>query len=116
MYEYYVQISNYLNTYWIALLFTALTAALGALYRKINKIAKSTLDRNNAIADGVKAMLSNEIIDKYKYHRDKGFCPVDEKINITSLYEPYKNLGGNGTIDALYKKIQNMPSEEEGKK
>ena len=42
---------------------------------------------------------------------DKGYCPIYALDNIHSLYEQYKNLGGNGTVARLMEEIETIPTE-----
>ena len=43
-----------------------------------------------------------------RYIKD-GWIDVDDFDNITCLYEPYIEMGGNGTVHALYEKVKKLP-------
>lgn len=70
--------------------------------------------RNNATQDGVRALLKSEIIQLYHEHSRKGNMPIYARENAMSLYEEYKNLGGNGVVDDLIKKMLALPIEKGG--
>lgn len=67
--------------------------------------------RNTATQDGVKALLKSEIIQIYHVYSEKGNMPIYARENAMSLYEEYKNLGGNGVVDDLMKKMLALPIE-----
>lgn len=59
------------------------------------------------------ALLHNEIYSIAEEAIEKGSITADEFDNLTTLYEPYKALKGNGTGEALYTKCKNMISKGE---
>ena len=59
------------------------------------------------------ALLHNEIYSISERAIDRGSISTDEFDNLTCLYNPYHDLGGNGTGEALYQKCKNMISKGE---
>ena len=49
--------------------------------------------------------MRNELIRRYREYEEKGEISILDRENITHLYEEYKNLGGNGTVEKLYDDI-----------
>jgi len=109
------EILNYIELNWLTVLFALASAALSVLYSKLNKIAKESIQRNNAVGEGVQAILRNEIIEQYNKYKDKKYCPIYGKENVKRLYKPYQNLGGNGVIDKLVEELLEMPTERSDK-
>lgn len=75
--------------------------------QKIEKEAK----KNAAVVDGVLALLRNEIINKYNHYTDKGYIPIYGMENVTSLYNAYRELGGNGTAAKLVDALRELPTD-----
>ena len=44
---------------------------------------------------------------------DKGWASVDEIDNFSRLYQPYRALGGNGTGEAMFKRVMDLPLKHE---
>ena len=44
-----------------------------------------------------------------KQINDIGNITADELENLTCLYEPYREMGGNGTCEHLYNECKNLP-------
>jgi len=109
------EILNHIALNWVTVLFALASAVLSVLYSKLNKIAKESIKRNNAVGEGVQAILRNEIIEQYNKYKDKGYCPIYAKTNIKNLHKPYKNLGGNGVIDKLVEELLEMSTERSDK-
>ena len=93
-----------------ACLLTIATALLGFLYKRVIRLITITVEQNKAVNEGVRAVLSSEIIDKYNHYKDKGYCPIYAKTNIKNLHKPYKDLGGNGVVDKLVDELLEMPT------
>lgn len=94
--------------YWLEVLFGLVIACFAWLYRRLDKKVK----RGDAVAQGVQALLRNEIIRTYNQSLDKGcICPIYQRESVMSMYGAYHALGGNGTITELVDKLQKMPTE-----
>ena len=61
------------------------------------------------------ALLHNEIYRISEEAIKRGSITSDELDNLTTLYEPYRKLGGNGTGEALYTKAKNLLNVEKEK-
>lgn len=67
---------------------------------------------------GTKSIISKAVLallhDKLYYQCDKqinvyGNITADELENLTYLFEPYKEMGGNGTCEQLYNECKALP-------
>lgn len=69
---------------------------------------------------GTKSVMSKAVLallhDKLYYlcekHITAGYITIDELDNLTYLYQPYKEMGGNGTCEHLYAECKNLPKKE----
>ena len=100
---------EFIAKYWLEFVFSLAISGLTVWFRRISGKVK----KQQAVNNGVKALLRNEIVQEYNRYSDKGFCPIYARENIESLYKEYHELGGNGTITELVGKLQSLPTEKE---
>lgn len=72
---------------------------------------KAEQKKNAAIAEGVKSLLRESIVQNYNKYQDREFCPIYAKESIKRVYEAYHNLGGNDVATKLYNTLLDMPEE-----
>lgn len=83
-------------------------SAILAWYRERNhKEARSI-----AMENGLCAILRDSLIGKCEAYCERGVITTHGMQNIDLMYEAYHNLGGNGVVTSLYKKIKELPIEE----
>ena len=68
----------------------------------------TTIPKGKTIENAVQALLRNELIRRYREYEEKGEISILDKENITHMYEEYKNLGGNGTVEKLYSELLDL--------
>lgn len=98
---------EFITHYWLEVLFSALLAGCGIAYRVLAKKVRE----QDAIKQGIVALLRDRIIQAYNHYMEMGYCPIYALDNIHSLYEQYQNLGGNGTVTRLMEEIEKIPTE-----
>ena len=98
--------------YWVEWLCGIVTAILSGAYLRLSKKVKANRLKQEAIEQGMQALLRDRIIQAYNHYTEKGFCPIYGRQNVESLYQAYHALGGNGTITNLYNKLEELPTEE----
>ena len=81
---------------------------LTALLSYIKKKTSAEIKKDKAIENAVQALLRNELIRRYREYEEKGEISILDKENITHMYQEYKNLGGNGTVEKLYSELLNL--------
>lgn len=81
----------------------ALTAYLGTMYRIKKK-------ENDALKEGVQALLRDRIIQAYNHYSDKGWIPIYATESIEACYKSYEELGENGVIDNLMSQLRELPN------
>lgn len=106
-----MEILAFIGSHWLEWLFTAVLAVLSWLFKLMRDQLKQEQAKNEAIAEGVQALLRESIVTGYNKHLDRGFCPIYAKESIKKVYKAYHNLGGNDVATSLYKKILEMPEE-----
>ncbi len=97
--------------YWLAVLFGAVSGALGCGVKKLFSRQKSQEAEQSAVKEGVVALLHSEIYREYALCGAKGYATVDDIKNLEYLYRPYHALGGNGTGTELFERVKKMPTE-----
>lgn len=83
---------------------TVVTGIISFIKNKLSKDKK----KDRAIENAVQALLRNELIRRYREYEEKGEISILDKENITHMYEEYKNLGGNGTVEKLYSELLDL--------
>lgn len=100
--------------YWLEVVFGALIAGLGILYKHLAKKVQQNRDENAAIRDGLRSLLRRQIIEDCESSLKQGYCPVTKKDTINDMYLSYHALGGNGTVTKLVDQIGDLPTLEGG--
>lgn len=104
-----MDIGHIILEYWLHFLLASLSTFLTYMVLNLKKKFKQFQDREKATENGVQALLRNEIIKTYNHYSEIGYMPIHERDNINHLYTQYKNLGGNGTIQALMEELEDLP-------
>lgn len=85
-------------------------------FEKLNKEVKSTQDKVDEVTQiGLQNRSSNKSIISYRLHKEfgeaieRGNTTVEDYEELSALYKSYKDVGGNGKIEALYKRFRNLP-------
>lgn len=107
-----MEILNYIQMHWVEWLFAALLALLGYGYRLIFNRLKEEQEKNEAISEGVQALLRESIIGNYNKYSEKGSMPIYAKESIRRAYIAYAALGGNDVAKELYDRMLEMPEEK----
>ena len=110
------------------LIATIIVAVLGStgLWSLINQHFFATIEQRKALSnkqkDEIKDILkpTNSMVLGIGYDRlihicnkyiDKGWIDINELNDINKyLYTPYRELGGNGTAEMLFKKLEALPN------
>lgn len=57
----------------------------------------------------------SKIIQLCEYHIERGYVTADEYHELNHyLYAPYKEMGGNGTAEAMIQEVMKLPKKKEG--
>ncbi len=114
-----MEVLMYIGEHWMEWLFTACLAGLAWGWRKAWKTVSSKLAeehaRNEAIAEGVQALLRDRLISEYNHALKKGYAHIYDKENFENMYKQYHNLGANGVMDDIRETYRLLPTEKEDK-
>ena len=66
---------------------------------------------NDALREGLRSLLRNELISICRKALDKGALPLHRDEQISKLYQAYHGLGGNGSVTRLVKDTLELPHE-----
>ena len=106
-----MEILSYIGAHWVEWLFAICLAVLTGAWKAVSVRLKAEHDKNEAVAEGVQALLRESIVNNYNRYTDKGFCPIYAKESLKKVYHAYHDLGGNDVATSLYKKTLDMPEE-----
>lgn len=95
---------GFIVEYWVQFLFGLIISFIGLIYKRLIKYS----NEQKAIQDGVKALLHDRIIQKCRYHLEKDEIDDNDLDEIYYMNEPYKELGGNGTVKQMITKVEKL--------
>lgn len=72
---------------------------------------RKAMEQREAERAIVLAIARTMLLDNYEKCLNKGFYSVEEREVYSKLYESYKLDNGNGVIDAIAKRIRELPTE-----
>ncbi|MGN0362340.1 MAG: hypothetical protein ACI4ET_05805 [Bilifractor sp.] len=96
---------DFIVKYWVQELFALIIALVTWLVKQVRGKQKEYQVLSNAIM----ALLHDRLYKACGYLIEKGFCSIEDRQNLEYLFVPYKTLGGNGTVESLYKKCMDLP-------
>ena len=67
-----------------------------------------------AIAEGVKALLRDRLLQGYKHYIEKGWADMDDRANMENVWRQYHALGGNGDMNDLRRTFRHLPMTKDG--
>lgn len=106
-----MEIISFIASHWVEWLFTIAVSFLGYGYRVICNKLKAEQIKNEAISEGVQALLRESIVTSYNKYMDKGYCPIYAKESLKRAYKAYSALGGNDVATQLYHNLLLMKEE-----
>ena len=106
------QVLTHITEHWVEWFFMAIAAFCGWGYKILAQRQKEQETKNDALCEGVQALLRNSIVNTYNRSLDRGYCPIYEKENIERVYSAYHLLHGNDIATGLYNKVLAMPTEK----
>ena len=67
-----------------------------------------------AIAEGVKALLRDRLLQGYKHYIEKRWADMDDRANMENVWRQYHALGGNGDMNDLRRTFRQLPMARDG--
>lgn len=90
-----------------------LTAVTTGLAGYLVWLAQKTYTNKSASARALKALLRAEIRERYHHYIERGWITPHELDEFIDMYNAYKELGGNGTVEKMYQTVINLPIKED---
>lgn len=100
-----------IQSYWLDLLFAIFTGFLGLCYKGLKKELMKKIKKQDAVKEGVVALLRQALYDSYNKWTERGYCPIYAMEVSTRIYEQYHALGGNDVGTELYERLKELPTE-----
>ena len=103
----------------LSLVTVVATSVIGWLFHRLkkheekreefeNKRLEEITKREEAINEALRALCRDRILQGYRYYKKSGGVSTQDLETMLKLYNAYHNLGGNGTITAVYEKIKQL--------
>ena len=99
---------EFILRYWLEAVFGIALGGLSFAYKSLRAKMKAKTEEQDAIRDGMVALLHDRLFQSGMYFLNKGEITVFELENIEELYDSYKKLGGNGTGKEIYERVQEL--------
>lgn len=93
-----------------------ISGTLGTLKEQVDGIDQRTVEinhQNDVIQDGTRRIQRYRLYQDLKKEVIMGYTTLDHFRELSILFESYKNLGGNGEVEALFDKYKELPIREE---
>ena len=87
-----------------------ISALCGAVITLLWTMLRAKKRENDALKEGMQALLRDRIIQAYNHYSDKGWMPIYAMESIEACYRSYEELGENGVIDNLMKQLRALPN------
>ena len=101
------EVLEFIIKYWLEVAFGLVCSAFVYVFTRVRKLYK----KQKSVENGVLALLRNEMIKNYREYETRGELTILDKENIEHLFKEYKNLGGNGTVECMYKDLMKLETK-----
>ena len=103
------KLPDWITRYWAEWLFGIVAAMMVAGYQRVSKHMRHAQKKDRALDDGMRALLRDRIISACDHYLENGFAPVYARENITSMYDAYHSLGGDGIVTDMVQQTMKLP-------
>lgn len=100
---------SWIAKYWVEWVFGLVAAGVITALKILAGRVKRAQQKNDALEDGMRALLRDRITQAHDEYVQRGFCPAHARDNIDNMYEAYHSLGGNGTVTAMMDELRRLP-------
>lgn len=98
--------------YWVEWAMGLIAATLAWGYRQLSKRMKTANAENEALKQGMRALLRDRIIQGYNHYMEKECWPIYARESMLDMYKQYKALGGNGMVADLMDDLAELPTDK----
>lgn len=103
-------IPAWISQYWIQWIFGIAGGILVALYNSLRKKVKQQREEGEAIKNGMKALLSRQLVADCESAIREGYASIQYKNALKEIYACYHALGGNGAVTQLFNSFMTLPT------
>lgn len=92
----------------------AISSIISAVYlyiKRQDEQIKLMYKELTVLKQGVNGVLFDILTNMYHEKSNNGYCSIEDRKKLEKLHNAYHELGGNGTIDVLMEKMQELPTE-----
>lgn len=106
---------EWISKYWIEWVFGLIIAGLTWVIRKLYTRIKREQTENQALRDGIRALLKASIENECQRCQRDHWCGPVKRATILDMYGAYKGLGGNSGTTSIVEQTLDLPAVEPGK-
>lgn len=103
-------VPTWISQYWIQWAFGIVGGVLIALYNSLRKKVKQQREESDAIKNGVKGLLSRQVVSDCEAAIRDGYASIQYKNAMKEVYACYHALGGNGAVTQLFNSFMTLPT------
>ena len=103
---------DWIKQYWLECIFGGFIALVTGYLKKTNTRLKDQKARNEAVENGMQALLRAQMVADYNHYSDKGYAPIYARETFQACYVQYKALGGNGVMTDIRDKFFALPTDK----
>ena len=100
---------DFVKKYWIETFFASIVTGLSFSVKLLFKRAKKEVVEQQAIKQGLIAILHDRLHQVSYQLINKGTCTIADLENVEFLYKSYHELGGNGVCTEMYNRVKSLP-------
>ena len=106
-----IDILKILLSYLIPAILGGILGYISTKLKKNKAEEEAKLKKEQAIEEGLQALLRNELIRRYREYETKGELSILDQENIEAMFKQYEILGGNGTVKHLMEELLSLPTK-----
>lgn len=102
---------EFIIKYWLEATFTLIVSVFSLVMKKIFAKTNNLYARQQAVENGVLALLRNAMLLEYRKHKLAGEISIIDKENFEHMYKEYHALGGNDIGTQMFEEIKKMKTK-----
>lgn len=87
--------------------------AIWIFTKPIRKMVREQTKRIELMEEGIQSILHDRIYQACHFFISRGWVCISDLKNFEHLYEPYREMGGNGTAKELYERVLDLEIRED---
>jgi len=95
----------------VSLAVSSLASAVYLYIKRQDEQIDSMHQELAVLKQGVNGVLFDILTNIYSEKSNSGYCTIEDRKKLEKLHTAYHKLGGNGTVDVLMEKVQELPIE-----